>query len=390
MRLCFIVNDDRYFALHWLARARAARAAGMDVHVLVRPTSPTIAAMLAAAGLQVHPLPLKATSRSLLNVLHSGWRVGRLLKCLKPDVVHAITLKPCLLAVALTGHYRVMLSFPGLGRLFTGQGIVTRLLRRVACQAWRYAARHPSCVMAFEHEGDRQRLVKLAALPFGRTRVTGGSGVDPFVYRPSPLPTGKTPIVLFAGRLIRAKGLDTLLAASRTLREQGIALTLQVAGLSVPEDPDAIPVRELEKLAKKGEIEWLGEVAEQHMPAVLAGATVMALPSRYAEGVPRILLEAASCARPVVAFDRGGVRELLPDDGCGIRVADGDVAAFTRALARVLTNADYAMRAGAEGRRRVLQSFTADSAARQNLLCYTALTGADLAAPGCQAMEVLQ
>ncbi|MEI9482391.1 glycosyltransferase family 4 protein [Enterobacter cancerogenus] len=388
MRLCFIVNDDRYFVLHWLARARAARTAGMEVHVLVRPSSPVVTATLEAAGLRVHPLALSASSRSPLNLLRSGWQVGCLVKRLQPDVVHAITLKPCLLAVALTGRYRVMLSFPGLGRLFTGRGLMMRLFRKLVCQAWRYAARHASCLMAFEHEGDRQRLIRLARLPLRSTRVTGVSGVDPAVYRASPLPVSRPPVVLFAARLIRAKGLDTLVEVCRTLRAQGIALTLQVAGLAVPGDPDAIPARTLGQLAAQGDIEWLGEVGEQQMPGVLAAATVVALPSRYAEGIPRILLEAASCARPVVAFDRGGVRELLQDEKCGICVPDGDVTAFARALARVLTNPEYAARAGEEGRRRVLHSYTSDAAARQNLLCYTALTGTDLASNRGQVGEV--
>lgn len=389
MKLCFIVNDDRYFVMHWLARARAARAAGMEVHVLVRPTSPSVMATMQAAGLQVHSLVLKATSCSPLNFLLSAWQVGRQVKRLQPDVVHAITLKPCLIAVMLTGRYRVMMSFPGLGRLFSSRVLSLRLLRKLVCQIWRFAARHPTCLMAFEHEGDRRRLTHLARLPKRATRVTGVSGVDPSVYRDSPLPVSQPPVVLFAARLIRSKGLDTLVGICRTLRRLGIALTLQVAGLPVPGDPDAVPERVLSQLAAQGDIEWLGEVEEKNMPAVLAGATVVALPSRYAEGVPRILLEAASCGRPVVAFDRGGVRELLPDDGCGIRVPDGDVSAFTVALVRVLRDREYAIRAGAEGRKRVLRSFTAEAAARQNLLCYAALTGADPAAFGRQTREVL-
>ncbi|MHA0962857.1 glycosyltransferase family 4 protein [Enterobacter cancerogenus] len=389
MRLCFVVNDDRYFVLHWLARARAARAAGMDVHLLVRSSSPALTATLEAAGLQVHPLSLRAASRNPFNLLLSGWQVRHHLRRLQPDVVHAITLKPCLLVATLAGRYRIMLSFPGLGRLFTGRGRVMRGLRGLVCRVWQRAARHPSCLMAFEHEGDRQCLIRLAGLPVGSTRVTGVSGVAPSVFTPSPLPATQPPVVLFAARLIRAKGLDTLVGVCRVLREQGIALTLRVAGLIVPDDADAVPVGELRRLVSTGEIEWLGEVSEREMPAVLAGASVVALPSRYAEGVPRILLEAASCARPVVAFDRGGVRELLPDDACGIRVPDGDVPAFTRALARVLTDPAYAARAGEEGRRRVLQSFTADAAARRNLQCYTALTGLALTPVGQKTGEVL-
>lgn len=389
MRLCFVVNDDRYFVLHWLARARAARSAGMDVHVLVRSSSPVLAATLEVAGLQVHNLALRSASRDPVNLLYSGWQIWRFINRLQPDVVHAITLKPCLLVAMLAGRYRMVLSFPGLGRLFTGKGIVTRGLRKLVCRVWRHAARRPSCLMAFEHEGDRQCLMRLATLPACNTRVTGVSGVDPSVFTPSVLPNTQPPVVLFAARLIRAKGLDTLVGICGALRASGIALTLRVAGLIVPDDPDAVPAREIRRLVARGEIEWLGEVGEHEMPAVLAGATVVALPSRYAEGVPRILLEAASCARPVVAFDRGGVRELLPDEGCGIRVKDGDIPAFTRALARVLTDTEYAARAGKEGRRRVLQFFTADVAARRNLQCYTALTGMTFASTGQPAGEVL-
>lgn len=369
MKLCFIVNDAAYFALHWLDRACAAKKAGYDVHLLCRQGDEFVMRQLHQAGIHWHEISLKGPSANPFNLIKSGLQISRWLRRLKPDLVHCITLKPCLIGAGLAGRWPVVLTFPGLGRLWSGTFPFARPARAITGWWWRRATRKPQSLLVFEHEGDRKTLVDTCCITISRTMVTGCSGVNPDAFAYSAFPRNRVPVVLFAGRLIRPKGLDTLLNICRQLRSEGVALHLQVAGLAAPGDVNGIPEAELVQLHHQGEIEWLG--ARHDMPALIAQANIIALPSRYAEGVPRILLEAASCGRPSVAFDRGGCRTILPaDNSCGALIKDGDDIAFAAALRRLLQDPACCERKGKAGRQRVLHSLTASHAAAKNLSCY--------------------
>ncbi|WP_439412926.1 glycosyltransferase [Enterobacter ludwigii] len=318
MKLCFVINNAGYFALHWLDRARAAVAAGAEVWLLSPPGEDAIMAQILEAKLHWQAISLCGPSRHPLNLLRSYREVSQFCLRCRPDIVHAITLKPILIGAGLVGRgQRTVLSFPGLGRLWSGQFPLAGMLRRLTGWWLRRAARQSHCLLTFEHEGDRRMLVSRARLPISQTRVTGVSGVDPVMFAFSPLPFQDPPVVLFAARLLRAKGLEDLVRMCRKIRAEGVPLRLRVAGLLVPGDADGIPLQELVRLHEHGEIEWLG--SRRDMPALIAQATVVALPSRYAEGVPRILIEAASCGRPSVAYDKGGCRLLLSGaSACGL------------------------------------------------------------------------
>lgn len=372
MKICFIVNDASYFVLHWLDRAIALKASGHEVHLLCRQGEKEVMRQLLLAGVHWHEVCLSGPSLSVLNLLHSRLETGRLLRLLEPHLVHCITLKPCLLGAGLASHWPVVLSFPGLGRLWSGQFPFAGPVRKVIGWWWRRAAQQPRCLLTFEHAEDCNTLVTTCSIPSSRAHVTGCSGVDPDKFAYTPMPANDIPTVLFAARLIRAKGFDALVRICRRLRDEGEVFRLQVAGLPVPGDPDAIPDAELNQHHQQGDIEWLG--ACHDMPALIAQADIIALPSRYAEGIPRILLEAASCGRPSVAFDRGGCHTLLPaDNSCGILVADGDEYAFGEALKLLIADKERCARKGAVGRQRVLEYFTAGHAAAQNMASYQKL-----------------
>lgn len=369
MKLCFIVNDAAYFSLHWMDRAQAAKKAGYDVHLLCRKGDEFVMRQLHQAGIHWHAISLKGPSLNPFNLIQSGLQISLWLRRLKPDLVHCITLKPCLIVAGLADRWPVVLTFPGLGRLWGNTFPFARPARAITGWWWRRAARKSQSLLVFEHEVDRMTLINRCGISSTRTMVTGCSGVDPDAFPHSAFPRNRVPVVLFAGRLIRSKGLDTLLNICRQLRTEGIDLRLLVAGLATPGDVDGIPVAELVQLHHQGEIEWLG--ARHDMPALIAQANVIALPSRYAEGVPRILLEAASCGRPSVAFDRGGCRTILPaDNSCGVLIKDGDDIAFADALRQLLLDPACCERKGEAGRQRVLHSLTASHAAVRNLSCY--------------------
>ncbi|OAT31286.1 putative glycosyltransferase [Buttiauxella brennerae ATCC 51605] len=377
MKLCYFANDAGYFALHWLERAQAAQLAGYEVHLLAGVSNNASLQRLRDAGIICHSLALRSHARNPFNLLRGAWQAIRVIHSLQPDLIHSITLKPCLIGAWLARRYPSVLCFPGLGRLFTFSSLPARLLRGLACRWWRSATEQSSCILAFEHEGDRQTLLEMARLDKNKTFVIGVSGVDPDLFSFTPPQQVSPPVVLFAARLIKAKGLDTLVRICQRLRNDGIPHSLIVAGLPVPGDPDAIEQAQLQRWLEAGDIDSYG--VSDDMPSLLARVSMVVLPTRYAEGVPRILLEAASCGRPSIAFNQGGCSTVLQSGACGTLVPVGDEQAFYEAMCRMLNDSALRSQMGIAGRELVVRSFTSLHASRQMLRCYEMLNANPLA-----------
>jgi glycosyltransferase involved in cell wall biosynthesis len=147
--------------------------------------------------------------------------------------------------------------------------------------------------------------------------------VPPFVHRldPGAVPSGP-PCVLFAGRLVEAKGARDAVAA---WRRSGVVLPLVLAGTG--------PLRaELTALASRGEepgLEVPGWVDRDRLSGLYRRARALLFPSRWQEPFGIVGLEAMSFGVPVVAWESGGVPEWHPGPGL---VRWGDVEALGRAL----------------------------------------------------------
>lgn len=369
MRVCYFINDIQYFQLHWLDRARAANNAGYEVHILAGLNGTKEEDIILPAGFHLHPIMLKTASYSLFNLIAFAFQASQIIKSLRPDVLHCITIKPCISRMLLRHSGKLILSFPGLGRLFSGNSLMKRLLRKGIYLGFRVAVRRNDCHLTFEHEGDRAQLCSSAGITADATRVIGVSGIDLERFNYLPPSNNKTPVVLFAGRMLKTKGLDTLVSVCRRLRNEGIEFELHVAGLLVPDDSDAIPERELKYWEENGDIVWHGTCHE--MPRLIAKSDIIALPTRYNEGVPRILIEAAACGRPSVAYNRGGCDVVLNQGMCGELVQDGNEDAFFHALKKQLCEPARRFSAGIAGRKRATDLFSAEIAAKSMLSCYT-------------------
>jgi glycosyltransferase involved in cell wall biosynthesis len=137
------------------------------------------------------------------------------------------------------------------------------------------------------------------------------------------------PDVLFVGRLeIAQKGLDLLVEAWR-LAAPRLRGDLVIAGSG----PDEARLRELVGLAGlAGRVRFAGRVDEAGALAMMAGARLVAMPSRF-ETFGMVAVEAMATGTPVVAFDIDGLREVLPPE-CSRRVPAFDVGAYADALVR--------------------------------------------------------
>jgi glycosyltransferase involved in cell wall biosynthesis len=229
----------------------------------------------------------------------------------RPQVVYAHFLVPAGLAAAVAAtRAQVPLVVTAHGQDVRNIG----LLPGVAT-ATRWVCRRATAVIAVSRYLRRQLEARVPEAR-GKTRVVG-SGVDLERFRPQPAPAGP-PSYLFLGSLTEQKNVLVLADAFQRLGEEGASLTLVGDG----------PLRT--KLEGRPGVRLVGRVPHQEVPAWIAAARVLCLPSRE-EALGQALLEAMACGRPVVATRVGGPAEIVPP-GAGVLVDPGDAEALVAAL----------------------------------------------------------
>jgi glycosyltransferase involved in cell wall biosynthesis len=156
---------------------------------------------------------------------------------------------------------------------------------------------------------------------------------------PQPLPAG--PRALFVGVLERYKNVDGLAEAWRCAAPQAPAAQLQLVGSGTLQPVVEQLMRDLPE-----QTTWDERLTQAGVSDALDAATLLVLPSR-SEGMGRVIIEAFCRARPVVASNVGGIRDLVEDGVNGLLVEPGDTEALAAALVRVLSDRELAERLAA-------------------------------------------
>jgi glycosyltransferase involved in cell wall biosynthesis len=201
-------------------------------------------------------------------------------------------------------------------------------------------------------------LVRWEGFPAARTEAVLNGCVDPReafagdrARARAELGWDEAPIALAVGSLTPVKGHAALLAAWP-------AVLARVPGARVVLAGDGPLRAELERRAAAlppGGALLLG--GRTDVPRLLAAADLFVLPSR-SEGLPLALVEAHGAGRASVAFDVGGIGEVLQDGRTGRLAPAGDEAALGAAIAELLTDTDRRVALGLAARERFLAEFT--------------------------------
>jgi glycosyltransferase involved in cell wall biosynthesis len=369
--LLFVDNDLGTFLWHRLALARAARDIGFQVHVAT-PASPEMIS-LARDGFVFHPVPITRCGINPFREVLTVVALHRLYRRLKPDLVHHLRLKPVLygtLAARLAGRPAVANSLTGLGYVFAARGRMAAAIRRIAQLGLRVALRHQNSTVIFENPDDRRTFVDSELVSERRTTVVAGSGVDVDFFQETPFASG-TPLVILASRMLWDKGVGEFVEAARLIAARGVRARFALVGDTDAGNPSAVSREQLQKWHDEGVVEWWGW--RRDIQTVLGQSHVVCLPSSYGEGIPRILIEAASCGRPLVATDAPGCREIVRDGLNGFLVPVKDAEFLANALHKLLIDRDLRSRMGANGRELVLSGYSLKQVLVSNLAVYEEL-----------------
>ncbi len=363
MKIILFANTDWYLYNYRLPLARALRSRGDEVVLLSPPGRYTEA--LEKDGFRWEPFALERKGTNPLAELGTIFRLWQFLQREQPDLLHNFTIKPVLygsFAARLAGIQRIVNAVPGLGIAFAeGQGF----LRLIVTTLYRLSLGKTSVI--FQNTDDLEVFVQNGLISSTQAHLIPGSGVDVEVFRPSPEP-GVEPIVLLAGRLLRSKGVPEFVEAARQIRESGLQARFVIVGEPYPDNPDTIQAEKLVEWQKEGVIEYWGW--RDDMAEVIPLAAIICLPTRYKEGLPRLLVEAGACGRPSVATDIPGCRMILRDGENGLMVTPGDLPALVEALKTLLGNQALRRQMGARGREIVEQEFSVNRVIARTLDVY--------------------
>lgn len=365
--LLFFVTEDWYFCSHRLPLALAALEAGYRVSLVARVSRH--AELIRSHGIRLIPIELDRQGTNPLADLRLIFRLYRIYRRERPDIIHQVAMKPVLygsLTARLARIPGVVNALGGMGFLFSSQTSKARLLRPLVKRALHLllSGRHTQVIL--QNPDDLKLLCDGAGLDAGRAHLIRGAGVDLDHYRPVAEPP-EPPIVMLPSRLLWDKGVAEFVAAARELKARGTAARFVLVGDPDPGNPAAVPEARINEWVAAGTVEWWGH--RDNMAETLGSSHIVCLPS-YREGLPKVLLEAAACGRPLVSTDAPGCREVARDGDNGLLVPVRDSAALAQALERLIDDAPLRAQYGKRSRQIAEEEFGIERVAQETLEVY--------------------
>ena len=231
-------------------------------------------------------------------------------------------------------------------------GLAGRIYEQAACALIRrtgapfYGVSLASCrwlkTFGIQAAGTMPNAIDPAALAAEQTGPR-----SPALTREHLCPGGEK-LVVFLGRMIPEKGIRELVEAVNSL--PGVVLVAAGDG----------PLLEALRAKAPGNVHFPGAVAHGDAVRLLADADCYCLPTRYAEGLPTTLLEAAGCGCPILCTPTAGTEELLPGDSA-LFLSDTQPDTLRAALQRLLDDPAGAARRADAARQNALAHFTWDA-----------------------------
>jgi len=368
VKVLLFANTDWYLYNFRLPLAHALRSQGYDV-VLVSPGG-KYSERLTQAGFRWIAFPLVRRRLNPVAEFITILRLVRLYRRERPTVAHHFTLKCVVygsIAARLARIKGVVNALAGLGHIFSDNGMQARLLRLIVRRVCKSILRQTQVV--FQNSEDHRTCLERGLVDESAAHLIRGSGVDVERFKPrAKNNASRQKYVLLASRLLWAKGVAEYVEAARLVRRQIPEAVFLIAGEADSGNPASVPQETIDEWKAQGDVEVLGHCED--MQALIEKADLVALPTYYGEGVPRILIEAAASGKPLVATDMPGCREIVLGKFNGLLVPPRDSHALAHAIREILPDDIRRARMGKHSRQLACDEFSEKQVINKTLQVY--------------------
>ncbi|MFY0651679.1 MAG: glycosyltransferase family 4 protein [Cyclobacteriaceae bacterium] len=285
--------------------------------------------LLMEMGCRFFPLEVQNTGSNPVKDISLYLEYIKIYKKVTPDIVLQYTIKPNIYGTLAAKRLSIPVinNVSGLGTVFLNNGMVSRIAQIL----YKIAFSRTDLVF-FQNADDRKEFIYKINLPKLRTDLLPGSGINLARFTPKPKLNGEKFTFLMISRIIKDKGIYEYVNTAQKAKEQNIDAKFQLLGEPDVNHRRGIKKEEVDSWIDDGIIEYLG--VTDHVDDVIKEVDCVVLPS-YREGTPRTLLEGAAMAKPLIATDVAGCRQVVQEGENGLLCDVKDEESLLNAVTKV-------------------------------------------------------
>ncbi|EHQ15716.1 glycosyl transferase group 1 [Shewanella baltica OS183] len=338
MKVLYLVNCSNFFCSHFLPLAISTKNKGHNV--IIAAGNNHQQERIENLGFSFVEFDLSRSSKSILTEISTFYSIFKLIKRVEPDLLHMLTIKPILYG-CIANKLRFSSSVPKLISSVTGLGssslstnTLDKFLWFLIKYAYKFSFSSDKVSVIFENSDDMEQFVKSKLVQRKRSFLVNGAGVDTKEFSPSLEKADLFSVILVA-RLLKDKGIREYIEAGKMIKDLNLPIRLLLVGSVDNNNPSSMYNNDIQVAHESGYIEYLGfrvDIADLYKLSHVA-----CLPS-YREGLPKSLIEAASCGLPIVTTDVPGCRQLVDNHENGFLVPPRDSNALADCLINLYHN----------------------------------------------------
>ena len=369
-KVLFVITEDWFFHSHFLDRAISLLSSGGTVGVATRFS--VYEEELKSLGFKLFPVNFSRRGLNPVTEFITSLRIRRIIREFKPDITHNVALKPVVTGTfgELLGRQKVVVNaLVGMGYIFTSTDARASLVKPLLSRILKFLLHSKSVHVVIENPDDLNSLVNDGFVEPSQISLIRGAGVNLIEFPFHPETPGPI-VVTLVSRILRDKGVLEFIEAASRLRLSAPDVVFQIVGEPDPGNPSAIQQSEIDSWKSLSNVKFLGR--RNDIARILRDSHVVCLPS-YREGLPKALLEALSCGRPIITTDVPGCREVCNDGVNGLLVPARDSIALSKAIENLALDAEMRQAMGRAGRLRAETEFSNEIVCAQTLDLYRKL-----------------
>ena len=333
-RIAFISPTFLLMINHFGPLIQRCLKEGYDVYGYIGEKSLDLQIELEKLGAHFRYFPLKRTEINFKNDLKMFQTLYLDFQKTRPNIVVSFTMKPNVwgsLAAKAAGVQRIFSLQVGLGYAFIGKETKTKIIAFLLSIMLKIAFSVNEKILVYNQDIIKEFKKRYIFRSLEQIKLINGAGINLDYYTYSPLIKGTFHFILIA-RLLIDKGIREYIAAARIVKRQYPNIIFDLVGSFDP-NPKGLKQKEVDGWINEGIITYHGFIKD--VRPYIRKASVLVLPS-YAEGIPRVVLEAMAMGRAIITTDAPGCRETIEHEKSGLIVPPYDIEMLAKAMLRLI------------------------------------------------------